>query len=165
MVKSSSIAEDLSNYSPTSPTFSADLDLYDSLIDQPPPSILPSEASSVLPSETSSALASDSDLPPSSSTKARKQTGLLHFFSKMPPEELHAKWQKRKRDNEDKDREEHAERKQKDEAAKLRKLAKRRAGNQIAQWKRRERLKEEKPMLSEAEKSPSVSLLCYPLWC
>ena len=163
MASPSLVTEDLFYYTPASPSFSATLDPYDSLIDQPPPSILPSEASSALPSETSSALASDSDLPSLSSTKAVKQTDLLNFFSKMPSKEYHGQWQKRKRDNQDRDREEHAKRKQKDEAEKLRKLAKKRANNQVSQKKRRDRLKEEKAILSEAGQDPSVSSLIYTL--
>jgi hypothetical protein len=149
------IAENLSNSSPPSPSFSADPDLYESLFNQPPPSILPSEASS--------AQASDSDLPPSSFTKATKQNNLLNFFSKVPSTELHARWQKRKRDNEDQDREDYMERKQKDEAERLCKLTNKRANNQVSQKKRRDRLKAEKAAFSEAGEDSSVSSLTYTL--
>ena len=157
------VAEDLSNYSPASPNFPTDYDCYDSLVNQPPPSTLPSEASSAIASEVSSAVASDSDLPSLSSTKATKQTHLLNFFSKMPSDQLHAKWQKRKRDNEDKDREEHAKRKQKDEAEKLHKLTTKRTNNKISQKKRRDRLKKEHMALPTAEQNSSVSQLDYSL--
>jgi len=170
MAEPSFVAEDLSNYSPPSPGLSISLDLYDLLVDQLPPSILPSEASSalasdsdlppsILSSEASSALASDSDLPPSSSTKATKQTNLLGFFPKVPAKDVHTKWKKRKRDNEVKDREEYAERKQRDEAAQLHKLTNNRAMNRVSQKKRRDRLKEEKAVLSGS----SVSSLGYIL--
>ena len=69
--------------------------------------------SSAFPSGASSALTSDSEPLPASSTKASKQTGLGDFFSKIPAEELHTRWRKRKRDNEEKYREEHEERKRK----------------------------------------------------
>jgi hypothetical protein len=175
MVNLDPVAEESSNYSPASPSISLRSDIYELLVDQPPPSIFPSEASSVitseassvlpseassaLASEVSSALASDSELPPLPSTKARKQTDLLNFFSKMPSDELHAKWQKRKRDNEDKDREEYAKRKQKNEAENLRKLTTKRANNQVSQKKRRDRLQKEKATLSKVVKDSSVSLL------
>ena len=71
------------------------------------------------------------------------------------------RWQKRKRDNEDRDREEYSKRKQKDEAAKLHKLTTKRANNQVSQKKRRDRLRKEKEELSEAEKDSLVS----PLVC
>jgi hypothetical protein len=151
MANPSSVTEDLADYSLPSPSFSTNPDLYDSLIDQPPPSILPSEASS--------ALASDSDLPSPSSTKAKKQTDLHSFFLKMPGDELHAKWGKRKRDNEDRDREESAKQKQKAEAQKLHKQAKTRANNKVSQRKRRDRLEKEKSKLFEAEQDSTVSLL------
>lgn len=155
-----SASEGLSSYSPASPCFSTNPDFYDLLVNQPPPSILPSEASSALASEVGSALASDSE-PLPSSTKATKQTDLHSFFSKMPSDELHVRWQKRKRDNEDRDREEYSKRKQKDEAAKLHKLTTKRANNQVSQKKRRDRLRKEKEELSEAEKDSLVS----PLVC
>jgi hypothetical protein len=123
---------------------------YDSPIDQP--------LSSAFPSETSSALASDSDLPPPSSTVATKQTGLLDFFLKIPGEEAHTRWQKRKRDNEDKDRKEYEERKQKGEAEKLYKLTNKRARNQISQAKHRLKKRKVKPQAG-TEKDSSVSLL------
>src|SRR6202000_538240 len=106
--------------------------LHNSPIDQPP--------SSAFPSEANSALASDSELPPPSSTK---QTGLLNFFSKIPTEEFHARWQKRKRDNEERDKEEYAERKRRGDAEVLYKKARRREQNRIAQNRRRERVKKE----------------------
>jgi len=143
MVNFNSVAEDLSDDSPASPSFSPNPDFYNLPVNHPPPSILPSEASSAITSEVSSALASeassapasDSDLPPLSSTKTTKQTNLHKFFSKMPSNELHVKWQKRKRDNEDKDREEYAKRKQKDEAEKLHKLTTKRENNKVSQKK------------------------------
>jgi hypothetical protein len=70
-------------------------------------------------------LSQKSDLPFPPSIKARKQTGLLDFFSRMPAKEVHEKWGKRKRENEDRDREEHAKLKWKEEAEKLQKLEKR----------------------------------------
>jgi len=157
------IAED----PPTTPSFLTNLHLYDLLVNQPPPSILPSEASSVLtsdsdfpssilPSEVSSAVASDSDLPPPS-TKATKQTNLHGFFSSVPSEEPHARWRKRKRDNKEKDREEYAERKKEDEAERLRKLTNKRIKNQISQKKRRDRMKEEEAALSETGQDSPVS--------
>lgn len=184
----SSIVEDWGNYSPASPNFPTNPYLYDLLVDQPPPSVLPSgassalpsEAGSVLPSEASSALpsevnspwvsgdnsplSSDSDLPPTSFTKATKQTNLFGFFSKVPSEDLHEKWQKRKRDNEAKDREEHMEQKQKDEAYKLRKLSRKRARNSISQRKRRARIREEEATLSEEGKDSQVSSVIYTLY-
>jgi len=170
MAKPSSATEDLSNYSPPSPGLSLGLGFYDLLVDQPPLSILPSEASpapasdsdlpsSVLPSEASSALASDSDIQPSSFTKATKQTNLLGFFPKVPAEVVYTKWWKRKRENEVGDKEEYAERKQKDEAEKLQKLTNKRTMNQISQKKQQDRIKEEKAALSGS----SVSLLGYIL--
>ena len=87
------MAEDSPNHSPSGLSlftkdlpmdFSINPDLYDSPIDQPP--------LSAFTSETSSALASESDLPSPSLPKATKQTDLLNFFSKMPSEEVHAKW-------------------------------------------------------------------------
>lgn len=162
-------AEDLSNYSPASPSFSTNPDFYDLLVNQPPPSILPSsEASSIIASEVSSALASevnsapasDSDLPPLTANKATKQTNLLGFFSKMPSDEHHAKWQKRKRDDEDRDREEYTKRKQRDEVEKAHNLTIRREKNKASQKKRRNRLKKEQ---TEAGQDSSVSLPIYTL--
>ena len=112
MADPSSIAENWGDYSPASPDFPASPYLYDLLVDQPPPSVLPSEAGSALPSEAGSALpsetnspwisgdnsahSSDLDLPPTSFTKETKQTNLFGFFSKVSLEEPHKKWQKRK---------------------------------------------------------------------
>ena len=78
-------------------------------------------------------------------------------------EEHHAKWQKRKRDNKDKDREEYAEQKQKEETHKLHKLSKRRVNNGIAQRKRWRELKEAKAALYEEEQDSQVSLFIYTL--
>ena len=90
-------------------------DFCDSPIDQPP--------SSTFISDTSSAPVSESDLPPPSSPNAKKQTGLFNFFPKIPSEEFHTKWWKRKWENEERDQEEYAKWKQKDEAEKLHKQA------------------------------------------
>ena len=160
-------AGDWADHSPVSPSFPTNPYLYDLLVDQPPPSTLPSGASSALTSEASSALASevnspwtsgansalaseassplasgansaltsDPDLPLPSSTKATKQTNLFGFFQKVAPEELHVKWQKRKRDNEDQDKEEFVERKRQDEADKLSKLVNKCARNSVSQKK------------------------------
>ena len=127
MANSSSVIEDWSNYSPASPSFSTNLDLYDLLINQPPPSLLPSEANSPL--------TSTSNLPPLSSTKATKQTNLFSFHSKTSPTKPHTERQKRKRENEDKNGEKYAKQKQKDEAEKLHKLTNKQANNQISQKK------------------------------
>jgi len=162
----SSVVEDWSDHSPASPSFPTNSHHYDLLVDQPPPSILPSEASSPWISEASSpwtsgvnsALASDSDSPPPP-TKAAKQTNLLGFFPKVSAEEPHTKWRKRKQDNEDMDRKEHAEHKQKDEADKLRKLKNKRARNKASQKKWRDRIREEKATLSEEGQDSLVSLL------
>ena len=153
MAGPSSAAGDASNYSPASPTFLPNPDLYDLLVDQPPPSILPSEASSPL--------ASGSDLLPSSSTKATKQINLLGFFSKVPSSDLHANWQKRKRENEDKDSEEYAEWKKKDEAQQLHKLGDKYARNNVAQKKQWEKIKEQQAELPD----PLVGLLGHILLC
>jgi hypothetical protein len=110
-------------------------DLCNSPTDHPPSSAFPSEASSALPS--------DSELLLPSSTKAVKQTGLLDFFSKIPAEELHSRWRKRKRDNEERDKEEYTERKRKEDAEVVRKKACRREQNQTAQSRQREKLKKE----------------------
>ena len=127
------ITEDLGN------TPSSGTDIYDSPMDQP--------LSSAFPSETSSALASDSDLPPPSSIVATKQTGLFDFFSKIPSGESHARWQKRKRDNEDRDKNEYEERKKKGEAEKLQKLTNKRARNRVSQAKHRLRNQKDKAKL------------------
>ena len=117
--------------------------------------------SSAFPSENSSAQASDAELPHSSSIKATKQTGLLNFFSKVPSEELHARWRKRKRDNEDRDKERYEERKRKDEEDKSHKKARRREQLRAAQSKRRNKLKEAAILESKnvIEQDSSVSLL------
>ena len=143
--------------SPTSDLFTESLlhnmssssDLYNSPIDQPP--------SSAFPSGTSSALVSDSELPPLSSTKAVNQTGLLDFFSKIPSEEFHARWRKRKRDNEERDKEDYEERKRKGDAELLHKKAHRREQNRIAQGRRREKLRK-KAKVENIEQDSSVSL-------
>ena len=122
--------------------FSVDPDFCDSPIDRPPSSTFTS--SSIFTSETSSAVASESNLSLPSSPKAKKQAGLLDFFSKIPSEEFHTKWRKRKRENEERDQEEYAEREQKGEAQKLRKQAHRRESNRISQGRRWEKLKKEK---------------------
>ena len=155
------VADDLTHYSPVSPSFSFNSDFNDLLVNQPPPSTLPSEVSSALASEVTSPLVSDFDLPPLSSSKPTKQIDLHNFFSKTPSDEPHVKWQKRKQDNEDRDREEYAKRKQKDEAGKLKKLMVKRANNLISQKKRRDRLKKEKVELPTAGQVSSVSLLDY----
>jgi hypothetical protein len=69
------------------------------------------------------------------------QSGLFDFFSKIPPEEFHARWRKRKLDNEERDREEYAERKKRGDAEVLHKKARRQEQNRIAQGRRREKLK------------------------
>ena len=155
IANSSSVIEDWSNYSPASPSFSTNLDLYDLLINQPPPSLLSSEANSPL--------ASTSNLPPLSSTKATKQTNLFSFYSKTSPTKPHTEWQKRKRENEDKNGETYAKQEQKDEAEKLHKLTNKQANNQISQKKWWDRLKKEKATLSKAEQDSSVSLFIYTL--
>jgi len=140
--------------------FSIDPDLCDSPIDRPPSSTftsfsfisetssaLVSESNLSLPSSSNSALVSESSLPLPSSPKTKKQTGLSDFFSKIPSEEFHTKWKKRKRENAEKDQEEYEERKQKDEAHKLRKKADRRKKNRISQGKHRERLRKEKDVV------------------
>ena len=155
-------------------------------MDQPPPFAFPSEASSALasesdlpydspmdqpslsafPSEADSAPASESDLLPLSSVKVTKQTGLLDFFSKMPVEEAQAKWQKRKQDNEERDREEYEERKRKDEVKRLHKQAHRREQNRLSQQKRRVRIKKDQakvPLQDDMEQDSSVSSFCYSL--
>ena len=195
MANPSSDGEDWADYSPVNPSFPTNPYLYDLLVDQLPPSMLPSGASSALTSEAgstpasespwtsgansalasefssplasgaNSALTSDSDLPPPSSTKATKQSNLFGFFSKVSSEEPHARWRKRKQDNEDRDREEYAERKQKNDADKLQKLEKKRGNNNAAQRKRRKRIKEEEAALFEEEKGSPVSSLTYPLYC
>jgi hypothetical protein len=151
------------NSSPASDLFTKSLlhdhspspDLYNSPIEQAP--------SSAFPSEASSALASDSEPPLSSSTKATKQTGLLDFFSKIPSQELHARWQKRKRDNEARDEEEYAKRKLKGDAEVLHKKACRREQNRIAQGRRREKLRKETmaKFKGNDEQDSSVGLFSY----
>ena len=73
--------------------FSINPDLCDSPIDWPPSSTFTSFS---FISETSSALVSESSLLLPSSPKTKKQTGLSDFFSKIPSEEFHTKWKKRK---------------------------------------------------------------------
>ncbi|KAF9643805.1 hypothetical protein BDM02DRAFT_3219951 [Thelephora ganbajun] len=99
--------------------------------------------------KTSSALASDSDLPPS--TKATKQAGLLDFFSKVPSEEFHAKWRKRKRDNEERDREEYKKRMQRGVDERLHKKAHKREQNWLAQERRWRKVKEKAKAESKNE--------------
>ena len=108
-----------------------------------PSSIFPSEPSSAVASGPSSAMVSYSEPPPPSSIKATKQTGLLNFFSTIPPEQHYASWRKRKRDNKERDQEEYARRKRKDEAEQNLKKARRREQNRNAQTKRRENLRGE----------------------
>jgi hypothetical protein len=108
--------------------------------------------------EPSSAAVSDSEFLQPTLLKATKQTGLLNFFSKIPPEEAHERWQKRKWENEGRDRVEYAKRKQKDEAGKLRKQAQKREQNRVSQGRRRERLKKEKGKMGLQDSS--VSLPC-----
>ena len=79
----------------------------------------------------------------------------------MPSDEHHAKWQKKKRDNEDMDKERFAKRQQKDEAEQLRKLTIKCANNKASQKKWQDRLKKENPVLSEAERDSSVSSLTH----
>ena len=89
---------------------SDDLDFCGSPADQPLSS-----------AEPSSAVVSDSEFLQPTPLKPTKQTGLLNFFPRIPPEEACERWQKRKRENEERDRVEFAKRKQKDEAEKLHK--------------------------------------------
>jgi len=70
---------------------SIDPEFYDSPIDQPP--------SSAFTSETGSAWTLESELPHLSPVKTTKQPDLFDFFPKIPPEELHTKWWKRKQEN------------------------------------------------------------------
>jgi hypothetical protein len=130
-------------------------DFYGLSSDQPP--------SSAFPSEASSAQTSDSELPLSSTTQAKKQTGLLDFFSKVPTEELNARWRKRKRDNEERDKEEYAERKRRGDAEVLQKKAHRCEQNRTAQSRRHEKLRKmPKAELQEnTEQESSVGLLSY----
>jgi hypothetical protein len=174
-----SLTEDPFSYPSASLSLSDDPDGNDMQVDWPPSSTMPSETnsaiasetnsvveedwppSSTMPSETNSAAVSESDLLFPSSIKARKQTGLLDFFSRMPAKEVHEKWGKRKRENEDRDREEHAKLKQKEEAEKIQKLEKRRANNRVSQARRRERLTREKDknsLLGDQGPNSSVSL-------
>ena len=154
--------------------FSPEPDLYDLPIDQPPLSAFPSESTSVLasdsdlpplsafPSESNSALASDSDLPLPFSAKAKKQTGLFDFFPKIPSEESHARWRKRKRDNEEKDREAYAKQQRKEEAEKSLKKAHRRESNKESQRRRRDRLRKENvkaKLQGDSGQESSVSFL------
>ena len=100
--------------SPDHPTSNLSLltkDLYNGSSPEPDASNSDQPPLSAFPSESGSVLASDSDLPLPSSTKAKKQTGLSDFFSKIPSEESYARWRKRKHDNEEKDREAYAKRK------------------------------------------------------
>ena len=69
------------------------------------PSLSPS---SEMPTELSSAVVSDSDPPPLPSSKSLKP-GLLNFFPTVPSDQAHATWSKRKRENQERDEEEHAE--------------------------------------------------------
>ena len=135
---------------------------YSSPLDQPSSSAFPSEASSAIPSEADSPLVSDSELQAPSSAKTTKQTGLLDFFSKVPPEQHHASWQKRKRDNEEKDREEFEKRKKREEAQQLHKKAHRREQNRVAQSKVREKRREAKTKLKNiVQYDSSVSSFSY----
>jgi hypothetical protein len=118
---------------------------YDSPVDEPP--------TSAFPSESSSPWASESEVLLPSSTKAAKQPGLLDFFSKIPSDEFHARWRKRKREDAEKDREEYEKQKKKEDAEQLHKKARRREQYRVSQSKRRSRLRAEKPV-------PSVSPLC-----
>ena len=138
--------------------FSINPELCDSPIDRPPSSTF---TSSTFISDTSSAPVSESDLPPPSSPKAKKQTGLFDFFPKIPSEEFHTKWRKRKRENEERDQEEYAKRKQKDEAEKSRKQAHKREKNRISQSKHREKVRKEKDRARLQDSS--VSLFCQTL--
>ena len=106
-------------------------------------------------------LASDSDLP-LPSTKAKKQTGLSDFFSKIPSEESYARWRKRKHDNEEKDREAYAKRKRKEETEKSLKEAHRRESNRLSQQRRQDRLRKEKvkaKLQGDTGQDSSVSFL------
>ena len=163
---------DSSNYPSPSPGFLSE-DMHNTLysssgfhsspLDQPPSSVFPSEASSAIPLETGSPLVSGSELQAPSSAKAAKQTDLLGFFSKVPPEQYHASWRKRKRDNEEKDREEFEIQKRKEEAEQLHKKAHRREQNRVAQSKRQEKLRGEaktKPR-DTVQHDSSVSSLSY----
>jgi hypothetical protein len=127
--------------------------LYDSSIDLPP--------TSAFPSATTSAVASDAEPPTLPSTKATKQTGLHAFFQPVPSEQIFASWRKRKRENEERDQEEYMERKKKEEEEQLRKKDQRRKQNQIAQRKRRSRLRKQAKV--ESEDDSSVSSLCVYL--
>jgi len=132
---------------------SIDPEFCDSPIDRPP--------SSAFTSETGSVWTSESELPHLPPVKATKQSGLFDFFPKIPSEELHTKWRKRKRENQERDQEEYAERKKRDEAEKLHKQARRREQNRVSQNRRRERIRKEKDKAKWQDSS--VSLLCYIL--
>lgn len=108
-------------------------------------------------------MTSDSEPPISSSNKAVTQTGLLDFFSKVPSEELHACWRKRKRDNEERGKEEYAERKRRSDREVLQKMAHRHEQNQMAQSRRREKLrtKAKTELEDNIKQDYSVSLISY----
>jgi len=97
---------DPSGYDYTSPSGYDHTDYSGSdLATHPPPS-------SNAPSDVPSAVTSDSDLPhllQSKSSKQTQQSGLLNFFSVVPAEDAYSLWKKRKRDNLERDEEQHAE--------------------------------------------------------
>ena len=82
-------------------------------------------------------MTSDSDYPPPSPhpSKPPQQAGLLNFFSVIPSGEAHATWAKRKRDNQEKDEEEHGKIMQQQQEWREEKHRKLHARNRVSQQK------------------------------
>ena len=77
----------------------------------------------------------------------------------MPSDEFHARWQKRKQDNAEKDREEYEKQKMRDDEEKLHKKACRCEQYRAAQNKRRNRLKAKKQEVGKQNSSVSFLYL------
>jgi hypothetical protein len=99
--------------------------------------------SSGVASEVSSAVTSDSDLPPVppfKSSKPTQKSSLLNYFAPTSAAEAHAVWGKRKRENQDRDEEKHAEVRRKEEKWKQKKASDMRERNRLSQQKCREKI-------------------------
>jgi hypothetical protein len=79
-------------------------------------------------------------VPPFKSSKPIQKSSLLNFFALTSAAEVHAIWEKRKRENQDRDKEKHAEVRHKEEKWKQKKASDMHECNRLSQQKYHEKI-------------------------